>query len=265
MRIAVCVKQVLDPEIPARAFAIAPDGRSPTVVGAPATQVFDSYAENALELGLQLRDATPGSTLTAICLGDEASDEVLRRALSLTADAAVRVWDASWKGLDAMPAAHIIAAALTALGGVDVVLCGRQASDIEESVFGPAMAEELGMSCVVSAASARAGEGVLIAEQASDGATTSFETGLPALLTVTSAPGILARMPKVKDAMLARRKAIRVLGPPDLVLDAERASPGFDIERLTLPASDVRCEMIVGDVGEQAAELVTRLRELHVI
>ena len=121
------------------------------------------------------------------------------------------------------------------------------------------------MACIASVGGASALAGGLRAEQVVNGATTSFEATVPVLLTVTSAPGILPRMPKVKDAMMARRKAIRVLGPAELTLDAERAAPGYDIERLAMPVSDVRCEMIVGDVGTQATHLVARLRELHVI
>lgn len=265
MRIAVCVKQVLDPEIPARALSISPDGRQPVVTGAPALQVFDSYAENALELGLQLRDAVPGATLTAISVGDAAADEALRRALSLTADAAVRAWDAAWDRLDAMATAHIVARALHAMGGADIVLCGRQASDIEESVFGPALAEELGASCLTSVGAARVSTGSVVADQVADGTTTTYEVSLPTVLTVTSAPGIVVRMPKVKDAMLAKRKQVRVIGVNELGLDAERATPRAVVEKLAIPESDSRCEMIAGDARVQAMLLVTRLRELRVI
>ena len=84
--------------------------------------VPDSYAEHALELGIQLRYRFPGSTATALCVGDSASDEVLRRAYALTANAAVRAWDPSWLDLDALATRGIsveeVRLAVTALSSV---------------------------------------------------------------------------------------------------------------------------------------------------
>ena len=37
---------------------------------------------------------------TTLCLGDEESEDVLRRALAFTADQAVRIWDDEWEDLD---------------------------------------------------------------------------------------------------------------------------------------------------------------------
>jgi electron transfer flavoprotein beta subunit len=266
VRIVVCVKQVLDPEIPARAFRIDEGRTDPVVVGMPATLVPDSYAENALELGLQLRDRVDGSTLTALCVGDIASNEVLRRALGLTSDAAVRAWDDGWGDRDALGTSCIIARAIEALGGADLVLCGRQASDIEESLMGPAIAEELGAPCVTVARSVEpTAEGLRI-EREADGLVQTVEVPLPAVVTVTSASTNVPRMPKVKDTMLARRKPIRVLGTTELALERERAEPGVRIERLSLPATDGVCEMIGGtSVAAQAAALAGRLREARLL
>jgi electron transfer flavoprotein beta subunit len=266
VRIIVCVKQVLDPEIPARAFRIAEGGTHPVVVGFPAAQVPDSYAENALELGLQLRDRVDGSTVTALCVGDAASDEVLRRAFALTADAAARAWDSAWSNCDALATSHIIARAIGVLGGADLVLCGRQAGDIEESLMGPAVAEELGVPCVALARSVvPAGDGVRI-EREAGGIVQTVEAPLPVVVTVTSASTNVPRMPKVKDTMLARRKPIRVLGASDLSLDRERAEPLVHIERLSLPAAGGECEMIGGSgVAAQATALVGRLRQARLL
>ena len=88
MHIVVCLKQVLDPEITPRYFQIDPATNRP--VNEDSDMVLDSFAENALELAIQLRDKTPGATVTALCLGEESAEDVLRRALAFTADAAVR-------------------------------------------------------------------------------------------------------------------------------------------------------------------------------
>jgi electron transfer flavoprotein beta subunit len=266
MHIVVCIKQVLDPEIPARAFRVDDAGTNPVIVGVPATQVMDSYAENALELGLQLRDRTPGATLTALCMGDDSSDDVLRRAFAATANSAARAWDPSWKDFDAMATSHVLARAIAVLGGADAVLCGRQASDIEESLLGPALAEELGAPCITFVRSVDVTSGGVRAEREADGLVITVEAPLPVVMTVTSAASNVPRMPKVKDTMLAKRKPIRVLGAAELSLDVERATPGVRLVRLSLPVTGDDCEMIDGaDITVQAATLVSRLRDLRLI
>jgi electron transfer flavoprotein beta subunit len=265
MHIVVCIKQVLDPEIPARAFRIDDAGTTPVIVGVPATRVIDSYAENALELGVQLRDRTPGARLTALCLGDPASDDVLRRAFAVTADSAARAWEPSWNEFDAMAASHVLARAIAVLGGADVVLCGRQASDIEESLFGPALAEELGAPCITFVRSVEAVHAGVRVEREADGLVMTVEAPVPVVITVTSAASNVPRMPRVKDTMLAKRKPIRVLGAAELSLDATRATPGVHLVRLSLPVTGDDCEMIEGDVAAQAATLVSRLRGLRLI
>lgn len=266
MRIVICVKQVLDPELPARVFRIDESGRRPAIAGMRPVFVPDSYAEHALELGIQLRDRIPGSTATALCVGDSTSDDVLRRAFALTANSAVRAWDSSWIDLDALATSHIIARTIAAIGGADLVLCGRQASDIEESVLGPALAEELDVPCVTSATRVTPCERGIIVERDADGALLTVESSLPAVVTVTSAPTNLPRMAKVKDAMMSKRKPIRVVDAGALSLDAQRSMPSARIERLSLASVSDACEMIVGDdVREQAAALAGRLRTLGLI
>src|SRR3954471_8899495 len=95
MHIVVCLKHVYNPEITPRYFEMDPETNRP--VDERMDMVLDSFAENALELAIQLRDKTPGSTVTAVCLGDESAEEVLRRALAFTANTAVRVWDSAWE------------------------------------------------------------------------------------------------------------------------------------------------------------------------
>ena len=119
MHIVVCLKQVIDPEIPPRYFKIDPETNRPEE--GSGDMVMDSYAENALEAAIQLRDKIDGATVTALCLGDEESEDVLRRALAFTADQAVRVWDDEWENLDGQAVGYILAQTIKNLGDVDLV------------------------------------------------------------------------------------------------------------------------------------------------
>ncbi|WP_342430731.1 electron transfer flavoprotein subunit beta/FixA family protein [Neobacillus sp. FSL H8-0543] len=264
MHIVVCLKQVLDPEISPRYFKIDPKTNRPE--DGSSDMVMDSYAENALETAIQLRDSVEGATVTALCLGDEETEDVLRRALAFTADQAVRVWDDDWEDLDGQAVGHILAKTIIALGGADLVLTGYQASDIEEGLVGPVIAEELGNSCVTLVSE-------LAIENSAFRVTCEAENGYaiidvpsPAVLTIVSSEKNVPRLPKVKDIRLSRSKPIKELEADDIELDFERCQPAVSLERVYVPNRDVACEVLTGEDGmELAHELAGRLLELKVL
>lgn len=265
MHLIVCIKPILDPEIPPSRFRIDPRTQRPAAEGIPL--VPDSYAENALETAIQLKERTPGARVTALCLGDESAEETLRRALSMTADHAVRVWDPAWAGLDGPAVAHVLARAVEALGGADLVLTGRQAGDVEEGLVGPVIAEELGWPCLTLASHVElAGGRVRVRREGDDGGEVVLEAPLPAVVTVTSSEANVPRLPKVRDRMLARGKPIRVLGAGDLRTEPGRLAPGAELVRMVVPEVDARCELIEGASGEeQASALRRRLEALKLL
>lgn len=265
MHLVVCIKPILDPEMPVSRFRVDPETQRPVTDDVPL--VPDSYAENALETAIQLKEKHPGTRVTALCLGDESAEETLRRALAMTADAAVRVWDPSWDRLDGLAVAHVLARTVAALGGADLVLAGRQAGDIEEGVVGPAMAEELGWPCLTLATYVEVVDGrVRVRREALDGGETVLESTLPVVITVTSSEFNVPRLPKVRDRMLARGKPIRVLNAGNVQPDPDRLRPGVELVQLAVQQLDSHCELIEGDNGaEKAAALRRRLEELKLL
>lgn len=264
MHIVVCLKQVLDPEITPKYFKIDPDTNRPE--NSDTDLVLDSFAENALELAIQLRDKVPGATFTALCLGDEESEEVLRRALAFTANAAVRVWDEEWENLDGQAVGHILAQTIKSLGGAQLVLTGYQASDIEEGLVGPVMAEELGIPCVTLVSELEVEENSAKATVEVEGGYAVVSVPTPAVFTIISSETNVPRLPKVKDIRLARSKPIGLLESEDLNLDRERCQPGVKLERAYVLNREVACEVLPGDDGaELASELADRLLALKIL
>src|SRR4029077_10733176 len=88
MNILVCMKQILDPEIPARDFRI--DSARCEAERGSAALVTNIFCENALETALQFREAHGGKITTITC-GSETAEDILRKALALRADEAVLV------------------------------------------------------------------------------------------------------------------------------------------------------------------------------
>jgi electron transfer flavoprotein beta subunit len=266
MHIVVCLKQILDPEIPADAFELDERRVKPVVVGVPAAMVMDSYAENALETAIQIRDKTDGSRVTALSVGGADVDDVLRRAYAFTADAAIRAWDPQWSELDGLGVAHILARVIELLDPVDLVLCGREAGDIEEGIVGPALAEELGWPSVTLVRRFERSEQRARVEREVDGLIATLDVALPAVVSITSSEGNVPRMLKVKDTMLSRMKPIQVYDAADIKLDAARVEPAVSLHHLSLPETRGICELPEGeDPAAKAIALAGRLRERKVL
>ncbi|EKN65330.1 electron transfer flavoprotein alpha/beta-subunit [Neobacillus bataviensis LMG 21833] len=266
MHIVVCLKHVLDPEITPRYFKIDPETNRPDA--SDSDMVLDSFAENALELAIQLRDKTPGATVTALCLGDEDSEEVLRRALAFTANAAIRVWDEEWEGLDldGQVIGHILAQTIKTLGGAELVLTGYQASDIEEGLVGPVMAEELKIPCVTLVSDLELDGDHVKASYEAEGGYSVVSVPSPAVFTVISAETNVPRLPKVKDIRLARSKPITLFESDDLDLDSERSQPGSRLIKAYVQNKEVNCEVLPGNDGaELAGGLADKLVALKIL
>src|SRR6267143_1755405 len=89
MNILVCLKQILDPEIPARDFRIDPVKRE--AERGAANLVTNIFCENALETALQFRERISDATITVLCYGPATAEDSLRKALAMKADAAALV------------------------------------------------------------------------------------------------------------------------------------------------------------------------------
>ena len=261
MHCVVCVKQVPDPEMPARSFAIDPVTRRPPAGQAPL--VISTFDEIALEVALKLREALGGGTVTALTLGPPAAEEVLRRCLAMQADAAARIEPGGLDPLDAIATAAALAGAIEALQPVDLVLCGREAADTDGGQVGPLVAEMLGWPVVANAILAHPGPGrVLRVERETKDGTELVEVALPAVLTATNAQANVPRIPRVRDVMMAHRKPIRLL---EAAVPDELRS-WVQVEDLSVAGQDRRCRLLEGDTVEARVEaLVEQLRQMRVL
>jgi electron transfer flavoprotein beta subunit len=264
MHVVVLLKQVLDWEIPVRAFRIDPERKVPNVDRAPyVMSVFDG---NALEVALKLREARGDVKITAISLGPKGTEEMLKKALALTADAAVLV-SADPAGWDSAAKARALAAAIRQVGPVDLVLAGRQAADWEAGQVGIMVAEELGLPCVPFVSRLTPEGDGLTARQELDNGFAVVRLPGAAVLTITNDETNVLRSAKVKDVMMASRKPLTTLAPADLGLDvAAFADAAVETVSLALPEARKHAEMVEGESpAERARNLARRLRELSAI
>ena len=128
MRIAVCAKQVPDPDIPPSQFKLDSSGRA---VEAPrgVSPVINGFDLNAIEAAVRIKEAAPDTEITVISVGTNFALDVMKRALATGADRLVLVDDPATDSLDASGTAQTLAGVIQKHGPFDLVLCGRQASD----------------------------------------------------------------------------------------------------------------------------------------
>src|SRR5258706_2727667 len=136
MRIVVCLKQVPDSTVRVK---VAGDGKSIATEGI--TWSISPYDEYAIELALERKDADASTVVSVVTVGPARARDALRQALAMGCDDATLVTAA--EDLAGLDVAKALAAVVKELKP-DVVLCGKQASDDDQGLVGPALAEALG-------------------------------------------------------------------------------------------------------------------------
>ena len=264
MKILVCMKQIIDPEVPVRDFRI--DEARRQAERGTANLVTNIFCENALETALQFREANPEAKITALSYGPPSAEESLRKALAMKADGAALVLNQERENPDPLAVARVLAAAVRKLGPFDVVLVGRESGDWGAGQTGALLAEELGMPCVAFVDKIElAGAGLRVKRQTDSGAEI-LEVEPPVVLTITNDEHNVPRIPKIRDVMMSGRQPLTKYSVSDLGLDAAALGGGngyYEVVGLSIPQKDSTCEFITGETLEQQVEsLAERLKEL---
>lgn len=267
MDIVVCLKQVVDPELPARDFALDPSTGQQVREGRPL--VLSTYDENALEVALQLKDRD-AAKVTALTIAPQATiGDAVRLALAMGADEAVIVDDPKSPQQAGATKAARLAAALRKIGRFDLVLTGCESADWVERVVAPLLAEELAAACVTFVSQIEVRDGTAIARRQAEDGVHVVEARLPAVISITSDESNKPRLPKVKDIITAKRKPTQVWSLSDLGAvsgnGAEAVAAGVEIREVAIPQRTARVEFLQGDPVEQAENLAQRLRALKLL
>ncbi|RMD82245.1 MAG: electron transfer flavoprotein beta subunit/FixA family protein, partial [Candidatus Dadabacteria bacterium] len=135
MRIVVCAKEVLDPDAVdnyalAGKLEIEADGK--TLVKKSIPRLMNAYDEQAVECALRLRDAGADCEIHVVSVGLD-STKILQHAVAMGADKVAMI-TADPGALDGYAVASLLAGFVRSLGGADLILCGRQASDDDQGV-----------------------------------------------------------------------------------------------------------------------------------
>lgn len=253
MDILVCVKRVPGTlentiELDASARDIARDDLVYSV------NEWDNYAvEEALQITERL-----GGTVTVVAVGDEDSEEVLRRELAMGAHKALLLKDAAFENLDGRGVAAVLRAA-AAKGRYDLVLTGAQADDGAAQVGGM-LAALLGWPYASLVNRIETGDGRLkICREIEGGSQEVSEIALPCVLSIQT--GINEpRYVGVRGLRQVASVDIPRLGLSELGLEAGALAPRIRRLDYFVPETGDGAEMLEGETDEVVAKLVELLK-----
>jgi electron transfer flavoprotein beta subunit len=246
MKFLVCVKQVL---LLGDAIAFSNDERE---VDSRFLHVEVNEGDLfAIEEALRLREAL-GGEVTVVTYGPEEADAVLRRALAMGVDRAVRV-----EGVPADP--YTVGEGLAQLAkGLqpDLILCGVQSSDSAHAATGAVIAGILDLPCVavVTSLQVDASKGhLVVSRELGGGMSDRLHVSLPAVVAVQTGTN-QPRHPNLRAIKLAERASIEVVG-------CAETDVAYRIRRLILPAGTMQAKSLGNDIHEAAESLARVIRE----
>jgi electron transfer flavoprotein alpha subunit len=252
VRAVVLVKQV--PDLRASPVGLRPDG---TIDRERAAAITNPADRHALEAALRLADE-----VWALSMGPPQAEATLREALALGARRAVLLCDRALAGSDTWATANALAAAITHLGGADLVCCGTTALDGETGQVGPQVAARLGWPQATAVEDARLEEGGLVVRRVVEGGYEELRLPLPALVTVAET-GFAPHYPTLPDRRRAGRAAVERLGAAEAGIPADRvglvASPTKVAHMAPAPLPDRACRFV--DERFTLEDLAAALRE----
>jgi len=247
LKIIACIKQVADSEAKVRA-------ENGQITWGDAPLVINPFDEYAVEGALQQKEAQ-GGTVTAVCIGPEFAKDALKHALAMGADNAILISDPTLALLDTQGAAHVLAAVIKKIGGVDLVVFGRQTLDEGSGLTAAQTARILGWPMLGLVGQIKVDAQSLQVERVIEEGRQIVSTKLPAVLSVVQSIGE-PRYPSFMGIRKASKAEIPTWSLNDLGLSAPAALVSR-IELVTPPSRDVTCEIIPGDSPAAIAETLT--------
>ncbi len=222
MRFAVCLTLVPDPD------TIEVDPLTGEIDPERILYILNPADAVALEMALRLR--SHGDVVTALTVGSEETETVLREALAVGADGALRIWDDTRTATKPAVTSVLLSAALRTEGLPDLILCGWRSLARGSGKMPALLGEYLNWPVVTAIThleihAAR----VYFQRRLARGGRSEGEVTMPAVLAI-AAENVRLRYASLPRLMAARRTSIPVRYLPDL---------GLSPQDLRFPASTV--------------------------
>jgi electron transfer flavoprotein beta subunit len=257
MNIIVCIKQV--PET--TEVRINPETNTLMREGVKAIiNPFDMYA---IEEAVRLKEKF-GGKVSVVTMGPPQADSALREAISMGADEGYLVCDRAFAGSDTWATSYTLAGAIKKLGGFDLIICGKQASDGDTAQVGPGISTHLNIPQVTYVKKIEeVNEKSMRVERMLEEGYEIIETPLPALLTVVKEINE-PRIPSLKGLIRAKSAKITMFTQKELGLDPQQiglcGSP-TQVVKIFTPTPRVGGQILKGEIPDITKELVNLIKD----
>jgi electron transfer flavoprotein beta subunit len=259
MNMVVCVKEILDPEMPAKSFKTDPEAKR-AIPPKDMQLVISDYDESAVEAALKIKDSLE-SKITVMSLGSESAKNIIKRCIAMGADEGILLSDPLFNDSDSFATAFVLAEAIKKMGNFDLILCGRQEGDWDAGQVGSGIAELLDIPSVTMIGNIEVKERRVVVERVISDGREIVEVPLPALVTVSSEIGE-PRYPSFRRVREASKKEIPTWNAQDIT----PVEPRNKMLRLSVPTRELKCEFVTGETAEEAGiNLALKLREIKAI
>lgn len=240
MKILVCISKT--PDTTAK---IAFTDNNTKFAEAGVQWIINPYDEwYALVRAIELKEADPSTVLHLINVGEADNDAIIRKALALGGDEAIRVNSSNADSYNV--ASQIAAVAKDA--GYDLIFTGKETIDYNGSSIGGMVAEMLDLPYISHAIKFTLEEGKAVTIREIEGGEETDKVALP--LVVSCQKGMAEqRIPNMRGIMGARSKPLNVVETVEAASLTEIAS--FD-----LPAPKAGVKLVDADNAEELVRLL---------
>jgi len=262
MNIVVCIKQVPD------TVDVKIDPKTNTLVREGVVSVINPFDMYAIEEGVRLKERF-GGKVTVVTMGPPQAQDALRDALSLGIDEAILLSDRAFAGSDTWATSMVLSRAIEKISDVDLIICGKQASDGDTAQVGPGIAAHLNLP---QATYVRKVDTVhmdtqpkrMIVERLLEEGYEIIELSLPAVVTVLKEINE-PRMPSLKGKMRAKSAQIPVWTNKDLGIEPTQlgltGSP-TQVMKIFTPPHKEGGKIFTGEPEAMVGELIKEIKDI---
>jgi electron transfer flavoprotein beta subunit len=206
--------------------------------------IIGPYDDYALARAIEIKEATPGTTVTVLNVGLAETEPTIRKALAIGADDAIRV---NADPTDSFFVASQIAEEAKA-GGYELILMGRESIDYNSGVVHSIVGEMLGIPSISPVMKLElSGNNAKLAREI-EGGKEFLEVSLP-FVAGCQEPIAEWKIPNMRGIMSARTKPLKVV-------EAKAVNSGVSTQKFELPPPKGSVKMIPADNVKELVNLL---------
>lgn len=262
MNIIVCIKQVPG----TTQVKINPE--TGTLIRDGVEAIVNPFDEYAIEEALRIKERIAGTVVKVISMGPPQAESALRSAIAMGADEGYLVTDRAFAGSDTWATSYTLARAIRTLGGINLIICGKQAIDGDTAQVGPGIAEMLSLPFVAWVRKIEEiTEQSIRVERLMEEGFDVVEMSLPGIISVVKEINT-PRLASLKGKM--RAKSARIARLDAAGLAAEKDKTGLSgsptqVLRSFVPERKSSGEKITAEVPRLVERAVSAILDLNVI